>query len=381
MINDKTRLAREIFGSKKTYETKKATAVATSASTNGEVEIDLGSGQTITAKALASVSAGDEISVLINDGAVFVLGKSGWGDDVNENIDDASKTATNFLSFESGTGLIVGNLQDSELGANTLISADGYAIRQGDYEMASFRAYQNGNTTWTDLSSQGQLRISAGTADSPSPVFLSAPSASGAQSDIGVGLTPIATGDAQNPYKYKFLAMPDEIEFYGSPATLNGSPILTRQNQLSFLKVYEDSVTATVPSTSGSWVTRPYSNPQSLAINANGIMSQNGSYLQIEKDGYYKLSCGCRLNPSSNVTVGFSIYSAVTTGGLSTLRTCLAFDYVQNNPYFFYIGSQVYYLNAGMQFLPSYNLTANVNLVGNNKEQYTFMSAEYLGDA
>lgn len=54
-------------------------------------------------------------------------------------VEDAAKTATNFLKFENN-GLIVGNMTGSTLGNNVLIDSDSVDIRNGDTVLASYGA-------------------------------------------------------------------------------------------------------------------------------------------------------------------------------------------------------------------------------------------------
>ena len=51
---------------------------------------------------------------------------------------NAEKVATNFMSWEDGTGLVVGNLTKNTLGKNTLIDANGMAVRDNETELARF---------------------------------------------------------------------------------------------------------------------------------------------------------------------------------------------------------------------------------------------------
>ena len=58
-------------------------------------------------------------------------------EDVDSDILDASKTATNYLSFSS-TGLVIGDMTASTLGKNILIDSDSVDIRSGTAVRASF---------------------------------------------------------------------------------------------------------------------------------------------------------------------------------------------------------------------------------------------------
>ena len=60
-------------------------------------------------------------------------------EDVESDILDASKTATNYLNFNS-SGLVIGDLTASSLGKNVLIDSDSVDIRNGDTTLASFGA-------------------------------------------------------------------------------------------------------------------------------------------------------------------------------------------------------------------------------------------------
>ena len=60
-------------------------------------------------------------------------------EDVENDILDAAKTATNYLNFSS-SGLIIGDLTSDTLGKNVLIDSDSVDIRNGDATLASFGA-------------------------------------------------------------------------------------------------------------------------------------------------------------------------------------------------------------------------------------------------
>ena len=53
---------------------------------------------------------------------------------------EAAKTATNFADFESGTGVVVGNMTESTLGSNTLIDSEGMKVRKGNTVLSLFAA-------------------------------------------------------------------------------------------------------------------------------------------------------------------------------------------------------------------------------------------------
>lgn len=61
-------------------------------------------------------------------------------DSVKDLIDDAAKTATNYMDFIEDTGLIIGDMTSGTLGNNVCIDSDSVDIRQGDKVLASFSA-------------------------------------------------------------------------------------------------------------------------------------------------------------------------------------------------------------------------------------------------
>lgn len=57
---------------------------------------------------------------------------------IDETKQEASKTATNFMKYEDGTGLIVGDMRGDTLGQNTLLDSSGMAVRNGSNEIVRF---------------------------------------------------------------------------------------------------------------------------------------------------------------------------------------------------------------------------------------------------
>lgn len=51
---------------------------------------------------------------------------------------EAAKVATNFMKYEDGTGLIVGDMRGDTLGQNTLLDSSGMAVRKGNDEIVRF---------------------------------------------------------------------------------------------------------------------------------------------------------------------------------------------------------------------------------------------------
>lgn len=61
-------------------------------------------------------------------------------EDVEADITEASKTATNYMKFEEGKGLIVGDMTGETLEKNILLDSDSVDIRNGEATLATFAA-------------------------------------------------------------------------------------------------------------------------------------------------------------------------------------------------------------------------------------------------
>lgn len=57
---------------------------------------------------------------------------------ISEAKQEAARTATNFMKYEDGTGLIVGDMRGNTLGQNTLLDSSGMAVRKGNDEIVRF---------------------------------------------------------------------------------------------------------------------------------------------------------------------------------------------------------------------------------------------------
>ena len=88
--------------------------------------------------AAAAKTTADQAKTAAEGAAEDAAAAQATANQAQTTAEDASKVATNFLAFEEGTGLIVGDMTEDTLGANTLISANGVAIRNGDTELAKF---------------------------------------------------------------------------------------------------------------------------------------------------------------------------------------------------------------------------------------------------
>ena len=86
---------------------------------------------TVAATEGGTAIAEDEVSLSLVD-------TSGYAE--HEEVAEAAKTATDYVDFEEGKGLVVGDLRENgKLGGNVLIDSDSVDIRDGDTVEASFR--------------------------------------------------------------------------------------------------------------------------------------------------------------------------------------------------------------------------------------------------
>ena len=81
-----------------------------------------------------------------------------------EAAEESGKTATNYMKFVDGTGLIVGDMTGETLGNNVLVDDDSVDIRHGENKAASFRSggfdfYRKNDTTrllYLDVNDDGE---------------------------------------------------------------------------------------------------------------------------------------------------------------------------------------------------------------------------------
>lgn len=159
-----------------------ATAIADSA--DGTVELDVG-GETVEVPVVGHVSSGDEVSVLVEDGAAYAIGTDGWGDSVQATASSASAiaTAVNQHVWTDTSGVHVTEQdQDATTGANVLLNSQGLLLRDGTDDLAAFASggveFYDGTATTASFNSsgavlggdttRGQLTLDA---DPPDPIF------------------------------------------------------------------------------------------------------------------------------------------------------------------------------------------------------------------
>lgn len=88
-LSAKIAAAEALFGREEQTSARTAMAVATEASENGVVNIQFNEeDEGAPIECIGSVSAGEEVNVLIQNGDAIVVGAAGWGDAQNQAIED-----------------------------------------------------------------------------------------------------------------------------------------------------------------------------------------------------------------------------------------------------------------------------------------------------
>ena len=150
--------------------TKTIYGTATSDSDNGTVYVDLegttvsGSGeQSVPLTTTCPVKNGQKVIITLVNNDPVVTGVAGWGDEANQKIAAAEKTAneavskiekTNYYFWTDSSGAhVTTQPNDAATGPNILIDGNGFHIRQGEVETAFFKSDEIG------LGSNSQISV------------------------------------------------------------------------------------------------------------------------------------------------------------------------------------------------------------------------------
>ena len=134
--------------------------IALSDSSNGYVTVDMG-GDNVSADesqgfeipCVLSIKEGDKVVITVVNGSPIATGIIGWGDYIEREVDDAGKTATNYMNFGED-GLVIGNMLNNVLGRNVRIDADSVDVRDGEKVVASF-----GETTQVGEEERSNIKL------------------------------------------------------------------------------------------------------------------------------------------------------------------------------------------------------------------------------
>lgn len=135
-------LARALFGPQSSggLGVRRVTATATSGSSDGTVSVDVG-GEVVEVPVIGAVSTGDEVQLLVDNGAPIAVAATGWGDQLQDEVDTASAiaSATNQHFFADTSGVHVTEQEgDATTGPNVLLNSQGQLFRNGSSVLASF---------------------------------------------------------------------------------------------------------------------------------------------------------------------------------------------------------------------------------------------------
>jgi len=155
-LHTELELARALFGPQASsgLGVRRVTATATSDSSSGSVAVDVG-GEVVEVPVIGAVSSGDEVQLLVDNGAPIAVAATGWGDQLQATATSASAiaTAVNQHVWTDTSGVHVTERdQDATTGANVLLNSQGLLLRDGTDDLAAFASggvefYDNGATT------------------------------------------------------------------------------------------------------------------------------------------------------------------------------------------------------------------------------------------
>lgn len=121
---DDFELAKAIFKQPKDTKTPRiVSGTAYTDSADGSVQVNI-DGSVFELPTNVSVKDGDTVQVTLSDRSPVVTGVVGRGDEVEAEIGDARKVATNYIDYNETDGVVVGNMTEGTLGANTQICVE-----------------------------------------------------------------------------------------------------------------------------------------------------------------------------------------------------------------------------------------------------------------
>jgi hypothetical protein len=175
---DYIELARQLSGNTSSGITRK-TATATSASTNGTVQINVG-GNNITVPTIGNIGKGDTVEYIVQDGMPVAIGSKGAGDTMRGDVDAISGNVDNLQTLIRETP--AGNLEvakvndDGEyVGTHTEMTANAFEVHDTNHNtLASFGAdgVEIYNNKGTKLASFGAGKAEIGKAQDNSVIAL-----------------------------------------------------------------------------------------------------------------------------------------------------------------------------------------------------------------
>ena len=155
-LHTELELARALFGPQSSdgLGVRRVTATATSDSSGGTVAVDVG-GEVVEVPVIGAVSTGDEVQLLVDNGAPIAVAATGWGDQLQATATSAEAiaTAVNQHVWTDTSGVHVTEQdQDASTGATVLLNSQGLLLRDGTDDLAAFASggvefYDGGATT------------------------------------------------------------------------------------------------------------------------------------------------------------------------------------------------------------------------------------------
>lgn len=126
-LKDKMALATELFSRNDQPGENRVYGVATAASSGGSVTVNVG-GETVTMPTVGAVRQGDEVIVQVQDSSPVAIGSRGWGDSVQEAIDEHSETLSYVWLDEYGRLRVTPEPREDNPTTGVTVSATGVDI-------------------------------------------------------------------------------------------------------------------------------------------------------------------------------------------------------------------------------------------------------------
>lgn len=131
-LKDKMALATELFSRNDQPGENRVYGVATAASSGGSVTVNVG-GETVTMPTVGAVRQGDEVIVQVQDSSPVAIGSRGWGDSVQEAIDEHSETLSYVWLDEYGRLRVTPEPREDNPTTGVTVSATSVNIDSGGY--------------------------------------------------------------------------------------------------------------------------------------------------------------------------------------------------------------------------------------------------------
>lgn len=258
-LKDKMALAAELFSRNEQPGESRAYGVATAASSDGTVSVNVG-GETVTMPTVGAVRQGDEVIVQVQDSSPVAIGSRGWGDAVQEAIDEHSITLSYVWLDNYGRLRVTPEPREDNPTTGVTISATGVDIASSDYTSS----LTDDGFTILDGSSRQVARLCTGT---------------WSQGAIIKGRNGVWLSSYSNDFD---APLAEPVELYIAPTVQQDAEIVQLQHVgVVYFKAYSDSVSYGGPTSERVYpvATSSHLGPvkvgDGLSVSGAGLLSAN----------------------------------------------------------------------------------------------------------